>query len=48
MVGEMINLLTIEYNILLLLRYLLMRYMEQIWDEEAIGADNTVAVHIHI
>lgn len=39
--GEVVKLTPIEYNILLLL----MIY-ENIWNEEAIAADNTIAVHI--
>jgi DNA-binding response OmpR family regulator len=41
-----------EYNILLLLMknkgkvFSIAQIYEQIWKEEAIGADNTVAVHI--
>lgn len=50
--GEPIKLTPIEYNILLLLTknagkvYSIDEIYEQIWNEEAIGADNTVAVHI--
>lgn len=50
--GEVIKLTPIEYNILLLLVknagkvYSIDQIYEQIWNEEAIGADNTVAVHI--
>ncbi len=50
--GEMIKLTPIEYNILLLLTknagkvFSIDEIYEQIWNEEAIGADNTVAVHI--
>lgn len=50
--GEPIKLTPIEYNILLLLVknagkvYSINEIYEQIWNEEAIGADNTVAVHI--
>ena len=50
--GEMIKLTPIEYNILLLLAkhagkvFSIDEIYEQIWNEEAIGADNTVAVHI--
>ena len=40
--GEEVKLTPIEYNILLLL----LKNKESIWNEEAIGADNTVAVHI--
>ena len=47
-----IKLTPIEYNILLLLVknagkvFSIDEIYEQIWNEEAIGADNTVAVHI--
>lgn len=50
--GESIKLTPIEYNILLLLVsnagkvFSIDEIYEQIWNEEAIGADNTVAVHI--
>ena len=50
--GELVRLTPIEYNILLLLmmnqgRVLSINQIyEMIWNEEAIGADNTVAVHI--
>ena len=50
--GEEIRLTPIEYNILLLLVknkgkvYSISQIYESIWNEEAIGADNTVAVHI--
>lgn len=50
--GEPIKLTPIEYNILLLLVknagkvFSIDEIYEQIWNEEAIGADNTVAVHI--
>ena len=50
--GETIKLTPIEYNILLLLvknagkGFSIDEIYEQIWNEEAIGADNTVAVHI--
>lgn len=50
--GEVIKLTPIEYNILLLLVrnagkvFSIDEIYEQIWNEEAIGADNTVAVHI--
>lgn len=50
--GEEIKLTPIEYNILLLLVknkgkvYSISQIYESIWNEEAIGADNTVAVHI--
>ena len=50
--GEPVKLTPIEYNILLLLvknqgRVLSINQIyENIWNEDAIGADNTVAVHI--
>ena len=50
--GESIKLTPIEYNILLLLVrnqgrvFSINQIYESIWEEEAIGADNTVAVHI--
>lgn len=50
--GNLIKLTPIEYNILLLLVknagkvFSIDEIYEQIWNEEAIGADNTVAVHI--
>ena len=50
--DEQIKLTPIEYNILLLLVknagkvFSIDEIYEQIWNEEAIGADNTVAVHI--
>lgn len=50
--GDMIKLTPIEYNILLLLVknagkvFSIDQIYEEIWNEEAIGADNTVAVHI--
>lgn len=50
--GEPIKLTPIEYNILLLLVknagkvFSIDEIFERIWNEEAIGADNTVAVHI--
>ena len=50
--GEPVKLTPIEYNILLLLVknqgkvFSIDQIYEQIWNEEAIGADNTVAVHI--
>ena len=50
--GERIKRTPIEYNILLLLAknagkvFSIDEIYEQIWNEEAIGADNTVAVHI--
>ena len=50
--GEKVKLTPIEYNILLLLvknqgKVLSINQIyENIWNEEAIGADNTVAVHI--
>ena len=50
--GEPVKLTPIEYNILLLLVknqgrvFSIDQIYENIWNEEAIGADNTVAVHI--
>ena len=50
--DEPVKLTPIEYNILLLLMknagrvFSINEIYEQIWNEEAIGADNTVAVHI--
>lgn len=50
--GETVKLTPIEYNILLLLIknqgkvFSIEQIYENIWNEEAIGADNTVAVHI--
>ena len=50
--GEAVRLTPIEYNILLLLVknqgrvFSIEQIYESIWEEEAIGADNTVAVHI--
>ena len=50
--GEQVKLTPIEYNILLLLVknqgkvFSLNQIYENIWNEDAIGADNTVAVHI--
>ena len=50
--GDPVKLTPIEYNILLLLVknpgkvYSIDEIYENIWNEEAIGADNTVAVHI--
>lgn len=50
--GDIIKLTPMEYNILLLLVknqgkvFSIKNIYEQIWNEEAIGADNTVAVHI--
>ena len=50
--GEPVRLTPIEYNILLLLMknkgrvFSIAQIYEAIWNEEAIGADNTVAVHI--
>ena len=50
--GEVVKLTPIEYNILLLLVknpgrvFSIDQIYESIWNEEAIGADNTVAVHI--
>lgn len=50
--GELVKLTPIEYNILFLLVknqgkvFSIDQIYENIWNEEAIGADNTVAVHI--
>ena len=50
--GEQIKMTPIEYSILLLLTknpgkvFSINQIYESIWNEEAIGADNTVAVHI--
>lgn len=50
--GEKVKLTPIEYNMLLLLVknqgkvFSINQIYENIWNEEAIGADNTVAVHI--
>lgn len=50
--GEVIRLTPMEYNILLFLVknagkvYSIEQIYENIWNEEAIGVDNTVAVHI--
>jgi DNA-binding response OmpR family regulator len=50
--GEEVKMTPIEYNILLLLMknkgkvFSISQIYESIWNEEAIGADNTVAVHI--
>lgn len=50
--GEQMKLTPIEYNILLLLVknqgkvFSINQIYESIWNEDAIGADNTVAVHI--
>lgn len=50
--GEAIRLTPIEYNILLLLTreagkvFSIEQIYEKIWNEEPVGADNTVAVHI--
>ena len=50
--GDKVKLTPIEYNILLLLVknqgkvFSINQIYENIWNEEAIGADNTVAVHI--
>lgn len=50
--GEKVKLTPIEYNILLLLVknqgkvFSINQIYENIWNEDAIGADNTVAVHI--
>ena len=50
--GENVKLTPIEYNILLLLVknkgkvFSINQIYESIWEEDAIGADNTVAVHL--
>ena len=50
--GELVKLTPIEYNILFLLVknqgrvFSIDQIYESIWNEDAIGADNTVAVHI--
>ena len=50
--GEFVKLTPIEYNILLLLMknqgrvFSINQIYENIWNEEAVAADNTVAVHI--
>lgn len=50
--GEPVRLTPIEYNILLLLVknqgrvFSIEQIYEMVWNEEALGADNTVAVHI--
>ena len=50
--GETLRLTPIEYNILLLLIknqgrvFSINHIYENIWNEEAIAADNTIAVHI--
>jgi len=50
--GETVKMTPIEYNILLLLVknqgrvFSINQIYENIWNEDAIGADNTVAVHI--
>lgn len=50
--GELVKMTPIEYNILLLLMknqgrvFSINQIYESIWNEDAIGADNTVAVHI--
>ena len=50
--GEMVKLTPIEYNILLLLIknqgkvFSIEQIYENIWNEDAINADNTIAVHI--
>lgn len=50
--GEAVRLTPIEYNILLLLVknqgrvFSIDQIYEKIWNEDAIGVDNTVAVHI--
>ena len=52
--GEPVKLTPIEYNILVLLIknqgkvFSIEQIYENIWNEEAIGADNTVAVHIRL
>ena len=50
--GDLVKLTPIEYNILLLLMknqgrvFSINQIYESIWNEEAVAADNTVAVHI--
>jgi len=50
--GELVKLTPLEYNILLLLTknqgkvFSIDQIYESIWNEDAIGVDNTVAVHI--
>ena len=50
--GDVVKLTPIEYNILLLLMknqgrvFSINQIYENIWNEEAVAADNTVAVHI--
>lgn len=50
--GEYVKLTPVEYNILLLLVknpgrvYTIEQIYENVWNEEAVAADNTVAVHI--
>ena len=50
--GEAVKLTPIEYNILLLLIqnagrvFSIEQIYQQIWNERAVAADNTVAVHI--
>lgn len=50
--GELVKLTPIEYNILYFLArnagkvYSIEQIYENIWNEEAVGADNTVTVHI--
>ncbi len=50
--GEPVNLTPIEYNILLLLIknqgkvFSISQIYENVWNENAVGVDNTVAVHI--
>lgn len=50
--GEIVKLTPMEYNILLLLVknqgkvFSTNQIYEQIWNEDALGADNTVAVHV--
>ena len=51
--GDVVKLTPIEYRILLFLVqnqgrvFSINQIYESIWEEEAIAADNTVAVHIH-
>ena len=50
--GECVKLTPVEYNILLLMIknpgrvYTIEQIYENVWNEEAVAADNTVAVHI--
>jgi len=50
--GELVRMTPIEYSILLLLTknagrvFSINQIYEEIWKEEAVGADNTIAVHI--